>query len=215
MEARRAGIIFASDDYGRGVRKTFAANFSRLGGTIVEQDPYTAVIPSVEPYLEHMRRAGIDVLVLATERAGAEQVLSQLRGLGLPWRVVGGDALIGIEAAGAVAEGVRFPSAYLADAPGERNASFVAEYARAHPHERPDHRAAAAYDAVNLIARAIQVAGTDRRAIRDYIAQVGRGRPAMEGVTGIIRFDSTGDVPSKTVVIGMVRGGRVVTDMTP
>jgi branched-chain amino acid transport system substrate-binding protein len=215
MGARRAGIIFVSNGYGRGVRKTFATDFVKLGGTVVEEDPYIPSVLSLEPYLQRMRRAGIDVLVLATERSGAELALRQMRSLGVHWLVLGGDALAGIEGAGALAEGVRLPSAYLSDAPGERNAAFVAEYGRAHPGEHPDHRGAAAYDAVNLIARAIQARGTDRRAVRDYIAQVGHGVPAIEGVTGTVRFDSAGDAPSRNVVIGVVRDGRLVTDARP
>jgi branched-chain amino acid transport system substrate-binding protein len=215
LGAGRAGVIFASNDYGRGVRKAFAADFERLGGAVVEEDPYIPAILTFEPYLAHMRRTGIDVLVLAIERSDAEVALHQLHGLGVPWRVVGGDALVGIEAAGALAEGLRLPAAYLPDAPGERNAAFVAAYDRAHPGERPDHRGAAAYDAVQLIARAVQARGTDRRAVRDYIAQVGHREPAQEGVTGMIRFDSAGDAPSKNVMIGVVRGGHLVTEVTP
>jgi ABC-type branched-subunit amino acid transport system substrate-binding protein len=67
---------------------------------------------------------------------------------------------------------------------------------------------------VNLLARAIAQVGADRRAIRDYLAQVGRGRPAYEGVTGTIAFDSLGDVPAKTVVIGVVHLGHLELDRT-
>src|SRR2546422_3845195 len=40
LGARRAGIIYLNNDYGRGVRRTFAAEFARLGGTVLESDPY-------------------------------------------------------------------------------------------------------------------------------------------------------------------------------
>src|SRR6266705_5611146 len=50
LGARRAGIIYVNNDYGRGVRGTFAAEFTRLGGTIVEADPYVPTTPSLEPY---------------------------------------------------------------------------------------------------------------------------------------------------------------------
>src|SRR5207302_7741503 len=40
LGARRAGIIYINNDYGRGVRGTFAAEFTRLGGAVVEADPY-------------------------------------------------------------------------------------------------------------------------------------------------------------------------------
>ncbi len=217
LGARRAGIIYIDDDYGRGLRQSFAAEFRRLGGTIVEEDPSLAATPSLEPYLARMRQAGgggggIDVLMLATERGGAEIALRDKTRLGVRWPTIGGDALTGIEAAGTLAEGVRVSSAYLPDRPGERNAVFVAAYARAYEGERPDHRGAGAYDILQLLARVFTAVGSDRRAVRDYLARIGRDLPAYDGVTGAIAFDARGDVPTKSVVIGVVRGGRIVTE---
>src|SRR5256885_567729 len=98
LGARRAGIIYLNNDYGRGVRRTFAAEFARLGGTVLESDPYIPATASLEPYLSRMRRGGADVLLLAAERPGAELALREMRSLGLRWPVLGGDALTGIEA---------------------------------------------------------------------------------------------------------------------
>ncbi len=215
LSARRAGIIYVNNDYGRGVRRTFAAEFTRLGGTVVEADPYVAATPSLEPYLSRMRRAGVDVLVLAAERPGAELALREMQALGIGWPVLGGDALTGIEADGGLAEGVRISSAYLPDRRDDRNAAFVADYVRAFPGRRPDHRGAGAYDAVFLLVRAIDEAGPGRRAIRDYLARVGHREAPFDGVTGTIAFDSSGDVPAKTVVIGVVRNGQLVTQAEP
>jgi branched-chain amino acid transport system substrate-binding protein len=213
LGARRAGIIYINNDYGRGVRGTFAAEFGRLGGTVLEADPYIPATPSLEPYLSRMRRGSVDVLLLAAERPGAELALREMRSLGLKWPVLGGDALTGIEADGALAEGLRLSSAYLPDRRDERNSAFIADYARAFPGQRPDHRGAGTYDIVRLLARAIANAGADRRAIRDYLARVGRDKPPFEGVTGTIAFDGDGDVPGKTVVIGVVHDGRLMTQV--
>ena len=213
LGARRAGIIYLNNDYGRGVRRTFAAEFARLGGTVLESDPYIPATASLEPYLSHMRRGGADVLLLAAERPGAELALREMRSLGLRWPVLGGDALTGIEADGALAEGMRLSSAYLPDWSDERNVAFVADYARAFPGQRPDQRGAGAYDIMLLLARAIDKVGADRKAIRDYLARVGRGQPPFAGVTGPIAFDANGDVAGKTVVIGVVRDGRLVTEV--
>src|ERR1043166_3876373 len=38
LDARRAGVLSMNDDYGRGVRQAFAAEFTRLGGVVVEED---------------------------------------------------------------------------------------------------------------------------------------------------------------------------------
>jgi branched-chain amino acid transport system substrate-binding protein len=217
LGARRAGIIYIDDDYGRGLRLSFAAEFRRLGGTVLEEDPSLAATTSLEPYLARMRQSGgVDVLMLATERGGAELALRDQARLGLRWPTIGGDALTGIEGAGALAEGVRLSSAYLPDATGERNGVFVAAYASAYEGQRPDHRGAGAYDIVQLLAtRVFPAAGTDRRAVRDYLARIGNGLPAYDGVTGAIAFDGRGDVPLKSVVMGVVRGGRFVTDASP
>ena len=212
LAARHAGIIYLNNDYGRGVRRTFAAEFTRLGGVVVEADPAVPETRSLEPYLSRMRQGGVDVLVLATERPGAELALREMQSLGLRWPVIGGDALTGIEADGALAEGVHVSSAYLSDRRDERNGAFVADYARAYQGQRPDHRGAGAYDAIFLLTRVIAEAGPDRKAIRDDLAQVGRGRPPFEGVTGTVTFDANGDVPGKQVMIGVIRGGRLVTE---
>lgn len=210
LGAQRVGVIYVDDDYGRGLRLSFAQEFRNLGGTVVEEDPSLSTTPSLEPYLSRLRLGGgVDVLMLATERAGAELALREMARLGVHWPAVGGDALTGIEA-----EGVRLSSAYLSDRPGERNAQFVAAYARAYEGQRPDHRGAGAYDAVHLLARVLADAGTGRDAIRERLARIGQDLPAYEGVTGTIAFDGRGDVPAKPVVIGVVRGGRLVTEAT-
>lgn len=214
LGARRVGVIYVNNDYGRGVRQTFVAEFRRLGGEVVEQDPALTSTPTLEPYLTRMQRAGgVDALMLAVERGGAELALREMNRLGMRWPVLGGDALTGIEALGPLAEGMHISLPYLPDRAGAANAAFVAAYARAYPGQRPDHRGAGAYDIVHLLARAVAEAGADRRAVRDYVAEVnGQDRPAYEGVTGQIAFDAAGDVPGKPVVIGVVRDGRLVSE---
>lgn len=213
LGARRIGVIYLDDDYGRGLRLSFAAEFRRLGGEIVEEDPVLSTTPSLEPYLARLRaNGGVDAVMLATERSGAEVALRDMARMGVRWPVLGGDALAGIEGTGALGEGVRLSTAYLLDRPGVRNERFVEAYARAYSGERPDHRGAGAYDIVQLLAAVFTDAGTDRRAIRNRIAQIGTGVPAFEGATGTIAFDARGDVPAKSVVIGVVRGGQLVSE---
>src|SRR5205823_5901909 len=138
LAARRAGIIYVNNDYGRGVRRAFDGEFARLGGAVVEADPDVPETRSLEPYLSRMRQRGaVDVLVLAAERAGAVLALREMQALKLSWRVIGGDALTGIEADGALAEGVHVSWAYLPDRPEDCNVTFVAGYAGADPGHRP------------------------------------------------------------------------------
>ena len=212
LNGRRVAVIYLDDDYGRGLRLSFAAEFRRLGGEIVEEDPMLATTTSLEPYLSRLRQGnGVDALMLATDRPGAELALREMGRLAVHWTTLGGDALSGIETSGSLAEGVRMSVAWLVDQPGERNEQFVAAYARAYPGERPDHRGASAYDIVQLLASVLADA-PDRAALRNRLARVGADLPAYEGVTGKIAFDANGDVPAKSVVIGTVRDGQLVTE---
>src|SRR5256712_13449750 len=152
-----------------------------------------------------MRLGGADVLVLATERPGEELALREMQALGLRWPVIGGDALTGIEADGALAEGVHVSSAYLSDRRDERNGAFVADYARAYQGQRPDHRGAGAYDAIYLLTRVIAEAGPDRTAIRDDLAQGGRGETPLGGGAGGRALGAHGGGPGGG---GGIRGVR-------
>lgn len=211
LGARTAAVIYQNDDYGRGILGTFGEELRRLGGTIDEADPVLTGGAEIGPYLERIQRAArAQVLMLATDRVTGAAILRQARQRGITLPVLGGDALSGIQSEGSVAEGVYFSSNYLPNRPGEKNAAFLRAYGAANNGELPDHRGAAAYDAVHLIADAIRDAGTRRAAIRDALAAVGTSRPAYDGVTGRIAFDRRGDVSDKTVVIGVVRGGRIV-----
>jgi len=212
LGARRAAVLYLNDDYGRGMRAAFSQSFTALGGTVVADDPYLVTMESFEPYLSRLRAlGGVDVLMIAGSRAGAERIIATLDSIDLDPVILGGDGLTGIERSPVDAEGVYISEAYLPDRPGQRNETFVAAYRAAYGDRPLDHRGATTYDIVYLLARAIEEAGTDREAIREYLAGVGTETPPFEGVTGRIAFDEDGDVPAKDVVIGVVRAGRIVT----
>lgn len=213
LGARTVSVIYLNDDNGRGVRTTFVQSFTALGGTVVAEDPYVDELTTFEPYLSRALRQGAsDGLMIAGTRSGAERVLLVLDSLGARPMVFGGDGLVGLEASGVVeTDGTYVSSPYLPDQPGARNAAFVSAYREAYGNRLPDHRGAGAYDIVYLTARAVEAVGTDRHAIRDYLAGVGTDTPSFEGVTGTVAFDENGDVPGKEVIVGVIQNGRLVT----
>jgi branched-chain amino acid transport system substrate-binding protein len=215
LGARTAAILYHTDEYGRGIRATFAAEFRRLGGRVVAEDPYVPDLPSFEPYLQRLRqRGGADVLLIAGTAASAQRILPTLDTVGIHPRVLGGDALSGLEAT-PEGQGVFMSAAYLPDRPGPRNEAFVRAYHAAYPDQPLDHRGAATYDIVHLLARALAETGPQRGRLRAYLAGVGTEYPSFEGVTGRIVFDEHGDVPNKAVVVGVVRDGRLVSAQGP
>src|SRR3989454_1222596 len=213
LNARRVGVMYLDDDYGRGLRLSFANEFKRLGGEVIEEDPMLSTTASLEPYVSRLRQAGgVDALMLATDLGGAAVALREIWRAGVRLTTLGGDALSGNEKNGPLSGGLPVSRAYPVVPPGDRNAQFVAAYARAYSGERPDHRGATTYDIVHLLASVLMDAGPNRGAIRDRLARVGSDRPAFDGVTGRIAFDAHGDVPAKSVVIGTVRDGQLIPE---
>ena len=208
----RGTILYLNDEYGRGIRTTFASEFSRQGGLIEDQAPYLGDAPDVGPYLDRIvRRKSSQFIFAGGNRSEAEAMLraAHARGLQLPF--LGGDALEGIEESGALAEGVYVSNAYLASFDTPKNRAFVLDYLRKYPTALPPNQpAAATYDILFMLRDVIARVGTDRRAIRNAVAAIGQSAPPFEGVTGEIAFDAAGDVPRQRVIIGRVTGGRVV-----
>src|SRR3989454_7399098 len=98
LSARRIGVIYLDDDYGRGLRLSFATEFRRLGGDGIEEDPMLSTTSSLEPYVSRLRQSGgVDALMLATDLGGAMLALREMGRAGVHWTTLGGDALSGIE----------------------------------------------------------------------------------------------------------------------
>lgn len=212
---RRATVLYRNDDYGRGVMESFSEAFRKAGGSVVGKDPFLS--PSVTksqadlvPYLERARRDGADAVLVASQADGGLLVLQAAKGLGYDAAVLGADGLTSLKDAGSIAEGVYISSAFLPDRNSEQAKRFVGTYAERY-NELPDHRGAMTYDAMYVLADALRKVGGDRKALRDYVAGIGTSTPAIEGVSGKIRFDENGDVEGKDVAISVVRGGKLVT----
>jgi branched-chain amino acid transport system substrate-binding protein len=73
----------------------------------------------------------------------------------------------------------------------------------------PNSFAALAYDATMVVAQAIERAGPDRTAIRDYLGSMQEAN-AYNGLTGRIAFQQSGDVAGKPMAMTRVRRGALV-----
>ena len=214
LQARSAAILYQNDAYGRNLRNAFRASFETSGGAIVADRPYLDEIPSFDPFLRVLRRGGgADVLLVSGTQDAARRIVPTLDSVRLRTRIVGPDAMTGLRDSPARYAGVLISSAYLPDRATPRNRAYVEEFAANNNEEQPDHVAAGTFDAVHLLARTIGEVGTDREAIRDYLATVGQTTAPFEGITGTIRFDESGGAQDKDIVIGVLtRAGLVTAD---
>jgi branched-chain amino acid transport system substrate-binding protein len=211
-----AAVLYANDEYGRGLLETFGAAFEGAGGQLVARDPFLPALMederALDPYIERAIREHMDALVIAGQAPEALKIVRAARRLGFTGAVLGADGITSLKDEGALAEGVYVTSAFLPDRGSPKAREFVNKYVERY-NELPDHRGAMAYDAIHLVARALREVGPDRRALRTYIAGVGTMSDPYEGVSGSITFDENGDVKEKEVTVGVMRRGLIVTAM--
>jgi branched-chain amino acid transport system substrate-binding protein len=157
-----------------------------------------------------IRNGNAQFVIVAANIEEGEQVLRQIRQRNLPLPILGGDGFDGMEDKGSIAEGIYSSTVYLPTLNSAANRKFLEAYRARYPLGNPvDYSAAASYDIVYLLRAALLRAGTDRKALRDAVADIGRGAPAFEGLTGTIAFDENGDVPQLDIQIGVVRNGAL------
>lgn len=205
--ARRVGIIYRNDLFGRGFTRVIAPALAKGGATVVERDPYLAGLTEYDAYAARLARRKLDVLVVAGGGVDAADMVRALRRAGAAPTVLGSDDIASISTAATTPgefRGVRYTAFYDAASHAPAAAAFANEYRRRFG-ALPNHQSALSYDAAMLIGRAAQAVGNDRRAVRDWVAAIGRSAPAYDGVTGQIRFDDHGDAIGKAVLIGEVK----------
>ena len=208
LHARRVAVIYRNDLFGRDFTRTFAAELARRGTAVSERDPYLADITEYQAYAQRIARSRTDVLVIAGGSGDAGPMIRALRAAGGTAQVLGTDDIAGLSTDTATARefrGVRYTAFFLADRAATPEAQRFVDAYRTRFGSAPDHRAALSYDAAMLIGRAALAVGPDRRQVRDWVAGIGRARPAFPGVTGAIRFDAEGNAVGKPVLVGEVR----------
>lgn len=214
-EARRMGqriaVLYSNDDYGQGLARNFEAAVRAEGGAIAEMDPFLDGSEDFRPYLLRMKARGVDLVFLAGLQDPAARAIQQAQEVGLAARFVGGDGIEGLASMGARYDGTAVGVLFHPQMSDSARA-FVQRY-RARYREDPDSQAALAYDAVRLLARALEAGHRDPAAIRGWLAGVGRdgrgGSPAFEGVAGRVQFDQNGDPVNKRFTMGVIQGGTI------
>src|SRR6185437_3704297 len=183
---KRVALLRVNDRYGRfGVIK-FRDASRRLGHPVAIEQKFFPGDTDFRHQLGVINDTGVDAIVLWTDQGPAAEILKEMRELGMKQRVFGSHRTVGdelIKAAGPAAEG--FEAVYPYD-PSQRtqkwlefNARFEAQY-----HEKPDHFAALAYDAMQVLLQSICRAGLNRGRIRDVLT----GVTEYDGVTGHMVF---------------------------
>lgn len=192
---KRIAILRVNNRYGRfGVLK-FRDASRRLGHPVVIEQKFMPGDTDFRHQLQVIEDSRVDAIVLWSDVGPAATILRQMQELQMTQRVFGshrtisgtnsgtnGDELVKL--AGTAAEAFEAVFPYDPTRTDPRWLEFNARY-EARFHEKPDHFAALAYDAMQILLDAICRAGLNKGRIRDALTDVER----HSGVTGDMVFD--------------------------
>lgn len=205
LGARKAAVISdPASAYSRGFAEVFQAVFEQTGGEIVARQAYSPDDAGVAEGLMRIRQSGAEVVVVPVYPALLAPLMHRLRAAGIAAPALGGDTWSAL----GDAERGRWGPAYFSDvwAPEVSRVEsrrFVEAYAEAYGKPATSY-AALAYDAVHMLAAAIELqADAAPESIRAGLSSL----EGFSGVTGAIHYQGTGDPVRSAVIIGLAADG--------
>ena len=207
----RVALLYVRNTYGRDLANAFEERAHELGLNVVERQSYTAAADRMKTsfgmVLRSWRDMEFDAIFLASAVPEAGVFITQARATGIDVPLLGGDAMDNaslIEVGGEAAEGTIVASNFHVDDPRPVVQEFVQLF-NEKTGQMPNRDAAAGYDAVRLLAHAIEQAGST---VPEAVTQALRTMAPWEGTTGVMAFDEKGDLADDILIAKVVRNGK-------
>ncbi|MCC6802922.1 MAG: ABC transporter substrate-binding protein [Anaerolineae bacterium] len=190
----------------------FKARFEELGGTIVLEDSYADDATDFTTQITKVRALAEqpDFYFISAMPYNVGPVVLQMRQAGLEGPIVGGDGYDTpdiVSVAGDSANNVFFTTHALMDSEIGTDGikAFIEAYTEKYGHAPENAFAALGYDAIKLLADAIERAGsTDAAAIQAALQET----VDFPGITGSITFGEGVQIPQKGVTIIEIVDGK-------
>ncbi len=205
LGAKRVAILTIDNDFGRALTEGFKAYAIPKGVEIVLEEKYPLGETDFRPLLEKIKEANPDVIWATAYYAEAANLVRQAKEAGVTAQIVGQEGYDSpkfIELAGDAAEGVIIVTDLNRDSDREIVQKFLSEYKKAYNLDA-DMVGASAFDAVQVLAYAIEKGGTDPQKIVEAIAGIENFDQAVTGP--ILRY-----TPGREVVRPI--GSQIVRD---
>lgn len=211
--AKSAAVITQlGDDYSSGLGSFFKDAFAKLGGEIVSEEQFQTNQTDFKAILTNIKAANPDIIFAPSSITTAPLIIKQARELGITATIAAGDTWENstiIENAGKDAEGVVLSTFFdEAEPANDEAAAFIKgfkEYLVKNKQEDIIPAVSAlGYDSYLAAIKAIETANsTDTTAIRDALKGI-----QIDGVTGSITFNETGDANKDIAFIKTIKDGR-------
>ena len=210
--AKVAILQDSASDYSKGLSEAFEKTYTdaKIGGQIVAKETYQSKDTDFQAVLTSLKSKSFDVLYIPGYYEEVGLIIKQARELGITQPIVGGDGLSSeklVELAGSKANltNVFYTAHFSAKSTDADVQAFIKAYKEKYG-TTPDSFAALAYDAAELLMKAIETAGsTDAQAIKKALAE----SKDFDGVTGTFTMGKDHTPVKSAVVIEFQNGEEV------
>jgi branched-chain amino acid transport system substrate-binding protein len=191
LHLRRVTVLAIDNDFGRGIVNIFRASYrGEAPPTVIFYPARGADFPALADKAQENRGDGIYLVGYYNDMA---ELLKEIRKRSIPARILSTSSFgssRAMEKAGEAAEGVIYPATVFdPESEDPPVARFVRDF-RARYGSDPDLYAAHGYDAVMVVAAALQKGGL----VPEQIARELLAIQDFQGASGVLGFDPAGDV---------------------
>jgi branched-chain amino acid transport system substrate-binding protein len=209
LQSQSAAILInANEQYSMTLADFFKSHYIQNGGQIVWEGFYSGKAVDFSDILTEIKRIRPDVCFIPGYSRDSGFLIKQAVGMDIHSHFIGGDGWGEqiLKYSGGAVEGAYFSTHWHPDIKSAMNSHLAAVYAREFAEPIPnDIRFPLTYDAVNLLADAIQRSGSaERVGIRDSLARTS----GFKGAAGTITFDENRDPIQKEAVFMQYLKGK-------
>lgn len=203
-----AVITSLNNGYSTALTPVFKEALEANNANIVLEDSINDGETDFTAQVTKLKNAGADVLVFTGYYTEAALIMNEAQKQNLDIKLIGGDGLYGQDLAklglSAVEEKVIFYCGFSTDQPSEETAAFLESY-RAEYNEEPDMFSAQYYDAVRIIADAMEKTGSaDPTVFKAELAKL----KDYPGVSGMTSFRADREPIKSPVILMTVKDGK-------
>lgn len=209
LKLKRVAVIDDRSAYGQGLAQEFAKAAKAEGVEIVKTEYVSDKSTDFTPVLTGIKGAKPEAIFFGGYSAQGGPMARQMKQLGITAKLLGGDGICSSETAklaggDTVGDNVWCTQGGAMISRANEGQAFIKAYRAANNNRDPLTYAVSFYDAVHLIANAMQKAGsTDPAKVADAMQ-----KGSYKGAAGTYEFDSQRDLKSSPVTVFNFKAGQ-------
>jgi branched-chain amino acid transport system substrate-binding protein len=205
---RKIAVVWEEGGYGEDLAYQYRVSLDALGAQLAYQWSYARERADFRMPVNELKGINADLIFFAGLEPLAGDFLRMARGVGIKTDILGAfsDTPEMRARAGPALEGAVYFDYYNVDSPSPENQAFVRKF-RARYARNPDTWAAQGYDALRILAKAVQATGSANPLDLSYAI---RFMNPWEGANGRYKFDERGELEDKPLFLDVYRNGTPV-----